>query len=746
MRAFALCVALVCVFAADAFAGGGPETTLVVVNADSPLSCYVADRYVRLRGIHPTHVCRLRGIPNLRVIEYEQFRERILTPVLAFIEAQGLSEEIDLIAYSADLPFGASYGKRAKGENLPQVIGKPPVASLTGLTFFAQHVRDDKLDFLNLKGNGYFRVHALGSVPMPGDTVHPAHGFRHAWHFETDKARPDKSPPEDGVRYYLSVALAVTGLQGNSLPEIERYLTDAAGSDFTHPDGTVYFMNNANAKDPRIGPRRGWFDQTIDALEKQGRKGAVLMKGEDKQDGQCPVDRADVIGLVAGTASFNWEKCGSKILPGAITEHLTSFGGRFDGSGQTKISVFLRHGAAGSSGAVAEPYNVLNKHVVPHIHAWYAEGSSLAEAFYQSIYGPYQQIVVGDPLARPFAYLARISLTTPSIKAPWKGEMPVMVNVDIDEAHRPASIELWIDGQYVMEGAPGEPLTLDTTTFDDGAHRLRVVAVENSLVGTRSSKVFDIEIQNGAQRRLTFKKLKSAPTLGEDVKLSGKVSKGAEVRLRRGADDLGLAKVRGTSWSVTLRADELGLGTSSVVARATFKEGPATVSAPFEILVDAPGEAQKKKSSSRRKKKDPPKSQGKAGLLAKATAGGQTKEFVVSLVGRVKDKGFAKTLRENVKGKIESIVLTGEVNAPEDGLYRFAVNAAGRLKLTVKDIELFDRSELAWDRQTYGVMRLKAGWHKLAIEYEPTGNGDLSILFGGQTVTTFLQGKAIRHR
>lgn len=79
---------------------------------------------------------------------------------------------------------------------------------------------------------------------------------------------------------------------------------------------------------------------------------------------------------------------------------------------------------------------------------------------------------------------------------------------------------------------------------------------------------------------------------------------------------------------------------------------------------------------------------------------------------------------------------------PED---RFAINAAGKLKLTVKDTELLARDDLVFDRQAYAAMQLKAGWHRIVIEYEPTGNGDLSIMFGGETVTTYLEGKSIRH-
>ena len=44
------------------------------------------------------------------------------------------------------------------------------------------------------------------------------------------------------------------------------------------------------------------------------------------------------------------------MLPGSIADHLTSFAAHFGTSGQTKCTEFIRHGAAGTSGTVADVY------------------------------------------------------------------------------------------------------------------------------------------------------------------------------------------------------------------------------------------------------------------------------------------------------------------------------------------------------------------------------------------------------
>ena len=44
------------------------------------------------------------------------------------------------------------------------------------------------------------------------------------------------------------------------------------------------------------------------------------------------------------------------------------------------------------------------------LHVHYASGCTLAEAYYQSVFGPYQLLVVGDPLCRPWARIPVVSI------------------------------------------------------------------------------------------------------------------------------------------------------------------------------------------------------------------------------------------------------------------------------------------------------------------------------------------------
>ncbi len=116
------------------------------------------------------------------------------------------------------------------------------------------------------------------------------------------------------------------------------------------------------------------------------------------------------LGATLGISDVSWPATKSTILPGAIVENLTSLGGAMEVPAQTKLTEFLRYGAAASSGTVTEPFTIPQKFPHAMIHAYYAAGLTVAEAYYSSISGPYQLLIAGDPLCAPFAKPPRFTL------------------------------------------------------------------------------------------------------------------------------------------------------------------------------------------------------------------------------------------------------------------------------------------------------------------------------------------------
>lgn len=100
---------------------------------------------------------------------------------------------------------------------------------------------------------------------------------------------------------------------------------------------------------------------------------------------------------------------GGEWLPGALADHLTSFGGQLDkppGDGQMSILDWIDAGATASYGTVSEPCNHLQKFPHPQMLLLaYAQGLSALEAYWHSVAWPGQGAFVGEPLAAPFAPL-----------------------------------------------------------------------------------------------------------------------------------------------------------------------------------------------------------------------------------------------------------------------------------------------------------------------------------------------------
>ncbi len=275
----------------------------------------------------------------------------------------------------------------------------------------------------------------------------------------------------EGRHYLLSAMLAYVGEKANTLPEALQCLRTSAAADGTHPPGTIYYMVSTDWA--RTGTRQWAFHSAAEALSKLGVKAEVL-------PGVLPPQKPDVAGAMIGIAGFAWKDCGSTILPGAFCDHLTSFGGVMAGNtGQTPLSEFIRYGAAGACGTVTEPYAIPGKFPTAFVHVYYASGCSLAEAFYQSVRGPYQQLLVGDPLCQPWAKIPVVTL-----KGLSPGETLKRARRLTPTATGPEPItrfELFVDGVRQRACAPKQTLTLDPTPLAQGDHEARVVAIAGPL-------------------------------------------------------------------------------------------------------------------------------------------------------------------------------------------------------------------------------------------------------------------------
>ncbi len=92
-------------------------------------------------------------------------------------------------------------------------------------------------------------------------------------------------------------------------------------------------------------------------------------------------------------------------VPGALADHLTSFGGQLEGGGGQMSSLdWIASGATASYGSVSEPCAHPQKFPHPQVLLLnYLQGTSAIEAYWKSVAWPQQGVFIGEPLAAPFS-------------------------------------------------------------------------------------------------------------------------------------------------------------------------------------------------------------------------------------------------------------------------------------------------------------------------------------------------------
>jgi uncharacterized protein (TIGR03790 family) len=163
-------------------------------------------------------------------------------------------------------------------------------------------------------------------------------------------------------------------------------------ADGTRPGGTVYLVATGDAA--RNVRAAGYADVEF------AYGGRVRVVRSREAEVAAP---RDVLAYFTGTARVT-EMPRLGFRPGGVADHLTSAGGLLDRDYQTTALEWLQAGATGSYGTVTEPCNHVGKFPSPTVFlAHYLGGETLLEAYWKSVAMPGQGLVVGEPLARPFA-------------------------------------------------------------------------------------------------------------------------------------------------------------------------------------------------------------------------------------------------------------------------------------------------------------------------------------------------------
>jgi uncharacterized protein (TIGR03790 family) len=424
----------------------GPHELLILANGSQPDSIEVAKAYARLRSVPDSNIIVLRMSawdPKKSVaISAAEFTRLIWTPAMHAAKARGIDDHILAWAYSTHFPI--------------RIATQPPI-SLQGLTFVRNHMPTAKA----IAEGTYASPLFAGPDGPKGNGYGPQT-------FDASKQLLREEMP------LPSIALGYTGPRGNTKAEVLSCLRTGTFADATRPEGSVYFVTSENI---RSRCRQWQFPSSASGLRKAGINAVVGTS--------FPEGKRDVIGIMMGEPTVKPETVG-RFLPGCFAEHLTSTAAMFDLNAQTKLSRWIARGATASAGAVWEPMSIWAKFPNARIFNHYGAGCTLIESFYQSVRCPLQSMLVGEPLAAPWAPEASLSIN--GIKKGERVKTPCSIGRRLSTkpgVYFNRTIYL-VDGLVVGDGSSFE---LDPARLDPGRHTLRVVAYRTGFV---RSQIFEV--------------------------------------------------------------------------------------------------------------------------------------------------------------------------------------------------------------------------------------------------------------
>jgi len=532
--------------ASAAHAGGGPENVLILINPANAESMYLGHYYQYARNIPSSNVLYI----DPAATNYAAFAgtNGNIDAVLGKLVDGRISDHIDYIVVATGQTFYV---------DAPGLIsdGCWPVArfSLTS-AYSSAFIR---AQVLTATMSSQSTNHYFGIAAQPFDS-----------NLRWTSGSVTTIPPNP--RYFISAQLGYTGLRGNTVAEITSMIDSTAVVDGTHPSGNFYYMNTTdairNVRSPNFAP-------AVSSIVAAGGQAQIL-------NGILPDFRHDCLGIMTGWVDPQVDTAIMTLRPGAYCDDLTSYHATFDIPDQTKMSSWIRRGAAGVSGTVEEPCNYTGKFAAPNLNAVYYKGLSLGEAYLRSIaYFPFQSMFQGDPISRPFATLPTVIPNVPS--GPVSGTISFTPAVSTTlPGTSIASVEVYVNGVNLRPFAPNDPCQFSTTDLPDGINDLRILAIDNSPVKTVGRWAGTININNHGHivtlgTPTITGNLSTAFPANVTVSGPGTVQ---EVRLMRNGRVLASSNTAPASWNVFGR--DIGAGRSRVQAEVLYTDGSRALSAP----------------------------------------------------------------------------------------------------------------------------------------------------------------------
>jgi uncharacterized protein (TIGR03790 family) len=385
--------------AANLWAGGSGLNVVVVVNQNSTNSVQLGNYYCEKRAVPPQNLLRINWTnSNTLTWTLSDYETSLLNPLVSMLSCRQLTNQIDYIVLSMDIPYQITTSDEG-------------VVSTTSALFYG------------------FQPDPNPPCSLPTNTTSLYAGSEGIF-----RQTPPICP---GSNSWL-----VTMITSSNLPMAQAIVDQGVNSDGAFPTQTVYL---AKSDDVARNVRYVTFDNAIFNTRLRGNYSMQRINADTISD------LGNILG--AQTGLINYNIYGVSVAPGGMVDNLTSYGGLIltDSGGQLSILGFTTAGAAGTYGTVTEPCNYLQKFPSPQNYFYQARGFSLAECFYQSVTNPYQGLIIGEPLAAPFAQPASGSWSNLPPNAILSGTTNLLLQFTASDARHPVQqVDLFLDGAFLQ--------------------------------------------------------------------------------------------------------------------------------------------------------------------------------------------------------------------------------------------------------------------------------------------------------
>jgi uncharacterized protein (TIGR03790 family) len=532
-------------------AGLAAHEVLLLVNARSARSLEVANHFVQLRRIPARNVVYLE-LPDAVLapaaqISPDDFTRYIWEPARAAVLERDIDAQVLAWVYSVDFPVRVS---------------TDPVTSLTGLTFLKNRVPEDP----TILDRGRYLSPLFAGPDAPG-----GHQISGGSLIRMREVLGDQMPVP-------AMMLGFCGARGNDVDAVLASLRRGQASDRSAPRGTVYWIEG---EDIRARMRNWQFASA------QAELTELSVRADISTD--LPAALPGIIGLQMGLADVQPDRAGS-FLPGAMAEHVTSHGAEFDKPIHTKITEWIRAGATATAGTVVEPYANWSKFPNARFFPHYARGHTLLESFYLSLLSPGQLLLLGEPLARPWA--PRFALTLISMEDnPLKGEAAFVAAMMPEMQEGLIGYRVVMNGEALPTSSTSPSFSFDTADLDDGYHELRVVAHMRNIITHSVMSRLDIEVANKdrfvrIEAPVAHAELDGTTPFSVRIDVAGEPER---VEWLHNLRVLDAAPDGERTWRIDPRA--LGAGPVQLHARAVYDDGMNVLSPPLPLTIQRPGPA-----------------------------------------------------------------------------------------------------------------------------------------------------------